>query len=65
MCEINGFNWEDKDLINKVNNSLKHRGPEGEGIYTNSLVSLGHRRLAVIDLSKKGKQPMSNEIRSI
>ena len=61
MCGISGFNWEDKDLINKMNNSLKHRGPDGEGSYTDNLVSLGHRRLAIIDLTEKGKQPMEYE----
>jgi asparagine synthase (glutamine-hydrolysing) len=59
MCGINGFNWQDKRLIKGMNNSLKHRGPDGEGTYFGKKVSLGHRRLAVIDLSEKGKQPMS------
>lgn len=51
---------------------LKHRGPDGEGIYlSNGLsaerhsgsagVGLGHRRLKIIDLSSAGHQPMSNE----
>lgn len=59
MCGINGFNWKDKGLIKAMNNSLKHRGPDGEGTYFGKGVSLGHRRLAIIDLSEKGKQPMS------
>lgn len=58
MCGINGFNWKDGNLIKKMNDSLKHRGPDGEGIYTDNNISLGHRRLAIIDLSKNGKQPM-------
>jgi len=67
MCGINGFNWSDKNLINEMNNRLKHRGPDGEGTYVNKNLSLGHRRLAIIDLTKKGKQPMnykrgSNEV---
>jgi asparagine synthase (glutamine-hydrolysing) len=44
-----------------MNNAVKHRGPDGEGIYVDGLVSLGHRRLAILDLSDKGKQPMSYE----
>ncbi|MCD6528335.1 asparagine synthase (glutamine-hydrolyzing), partial [bacterium] len=55
------FNWNDSNLIKKMNNSLKHRGPDGFGIYTDNLVSLGHRRLAIIDLTKRGKQPMEYE----
>ena len=61
MCGISGFNWNDSNLIKKMNNSLKHRGPDGFGIYTDNLVSLGHRRLAIIDLTKRGKQPMEYE----
>ncbi len=40
---------------------LSHRGPDGEGFYSDGTVSLGHRRLSIIDLSASGKQPMSNE----
>ena len=61
MCSITGFNWNDSNLIKKMNNSLKHRGPEGSGTYTDNLVSLGHRRLAIIDLTERGKQPMEYE----
>ena len=65
MCGINGFNWPDRALVKKMNEALKHRGPDGEGIYLDERVSLGHRRLSVIDLSEKGKQPMCNEDGSI
>src|SRR3990172_7479365 len=65
MCGINGFNWMNRALIEKGDDPLKHRGPDGEGIYLDDQVSLGHRRLAIIDLSEKGKQPMSNEDGSI
>ncbi len=41
-----------------MNNVLKHRGPDGEGIYTDGSVSLGHRRLSIIDLSEQANQPM-------
>jgi len=61
MCGINGFNWEDKDLIKKMNERIKHRGPDDEGVYTDKEISLGNRRLAIIDLSSSAKQPMSNE----
>lgn len=58
MCGIVGFNFSDKKIIKNMNNSLKHRGPDGEGYYIDDNVSLGHRRLSIIDLSPKGKQPM-------
>jgi len=40
---------------------LKHRGPDGDGIYVDGMVALAHRRLAIIDLSEEGHQPMTNE----
>ncbi|MCJ7816571.1 MAG: asparagine synthase (glutamine-hydrolyzing) [Candidatus Aenigmarchaeota archaeon] len=61
MCGICGFNWEDKGLIKKCTDTLSHRGPDDKGYYTDELVSLGHRRLSIIDLSEKGRQPMPNE----
>jgi asparagine synthase (glutamine-hydrolysing) len=41
-------------------NALIRRGPDSGGLYTNGPVSLGHRRLAIIDLSERGHQPMSD-----
>ena len=40
---------------------LTHRGPDGGAIYRSRGISLGHRRLSIIDLSDAGRQPMSNE----
>ncbi|KYK28214.1 MAG: asparagine synthase (glutamine-hydrolyzing) [Theionarchaea archaeon] len=61
MCGINGFNWEDTQLLKKMNRAIAHRGPDDEGIYTDGEVSLGNRRLAIIDLSPAAHQPMHNE----
>ncbi len=58
MCGIAGFNWNDTELIKSMSDSLKHRGPDDEGFFFDSGVSLGHRRLSIIDLSPKGHQPM-------
>src|SRR3989338_8406513 len=69
MCGIAGkIYWSGearvrKDDIHRMNDRIKHRGPDDEGIYINPTdnVGLGHRRLAIIDLSPAGHQPMSNE----
>lgn len=60
MCGISGFSWTDKNQIRDMNQVLKHRGPDDEGIYIDEAVSLGHVRLSIIDLSEKGHQPMSD-----
>lgn len=65
MCGIAGFNWRDSNLINKISEKIKHRGPDQFGDFCDESVSLGHRRLSIIDLSEKGKQPMCNEDKTI
>ena len=44
---------------------LNHRGPEQEGFHVRDGVSIGHKRLRIIDLSEKGRQPFYNEDGSI
>jgi asparagine synthase (glutamine-hydrolysing) len=61
MCGIAGFNWNDPKLIEAMTTELAHRGPDRHGYYTDGHVSLGHRRLSIIDLSENGRQPMGNE----
>lgn len=65
MCGICGFNWGDKDLVRQMTNILTHRGPDQEGFFVDSNISLGHRRLSIIDLSENGKQPIHNEDKTI
>lgn len=60
MCGITGFNWEDKELSRKITSIIEHRGPDDKDYYLDKGISLGHRRLSIIDLSKNGKQPMSD-----
>ena len=48
-------------LLRGMAGLLAHRGPDGEGVWTNGPVGLGHRRLAIIDLSPAATQPMANE----
>ena len=61
MCGICGFNWSDERLIEKMKARLVHRGPDDHGSYVAEGVSLGHRRLSIVDLSEAGRQPLSNE----
>lgn len=63
MCGIVGFtgNTEGKEAIIKaMADSIRHRGPDGEGYFCDDGVALGHRRLSIIDL-KGGAQPLYNE----
>jgi asparagine synthase (glutamine-hydrolysing) len=65
ICGINGFTWNDLALIERMNQALEHRGPDDQSTYIDERVSLGHRRLAIIDLSPAGRQPKCNEDESI
>lgn len=65
MCGIAGiFNLNGKPVthqeMSKVTNAMAHRGPDGEGIYVDENLGLGHRRLSILDLTAKGSQPMSS-----
>ncbi|MBI3325325.1 MAG: asparagine synthetase B, partial [Nitrospinae bacterium] len=66
MCGIAGvYNLDGRPVatgvIKTMTDSLVHRGPDGEGWYIDGALGLGHRRLAILDLSPAGRQPMSNE----
>jgi len=65
MCGINGFNFQDRKLVEKMNENIKHRGPDQSGIFLDRDISLGHTRLSIIDLSEKGRQPLFNEDKSL
>jgi len=61
MCGITGFNWKNEKLITNITDLLIHRGPDQSGVFCDENISLGHRRLSILDLSPKGIQPMTNE----
>ena len=46
-------------LLRRMTDAIAHRGPDGEGSYVDGNLALGHRRLAIIDLSPAGHQPMA------
>lgn len=63
MCGIAGILNLDGEpvapvLLQRMTDALAHRGPDGEGSYIDGPLGLGHRRLAIIDLSPAGHQPM-------
>ncbi len=65
MCGIAGILSKNtgiihKGLLQKFADTLAHRGPDGEGFYINDHNTIGfaHRRLAIIDLTTAGEQPM-------
>jgi asparagine synthase (glutamine-hydrolysing) len=61
LCGINGFSFSDLHQAEIMNKAIKYRGPDDEGVFADSDVTLGHVRLAILDLSKAGKQPMIYE----
>jgi asparagine synthase (glutamine-hydrolysing) len=74
MCGITGiFNYSQspnllsESLLKQMTRVIAHRGPDDDGIYIspNQLLGFGFRRLAIIDLSPAGHQPMSNHDGSI
>jgi len=65
MCGICGFNWTDGALVEQMKALLVHRGPDDHGSHVAEGISLGHRRLSIVDLSESGRQPLSNEDGSV
>jgi len=51
----------DRYAVERMAAAQTHRGPDDGGLFQDARVVLGHRRLAIIDLSPTGHQPMSNE----
>ena len=67
MCGIAGFTNKISnadEVIEKMMEAIKHRGPDSGGKHVDSGIALGFRRLSIIDLST-GSQPLYNEDRSL
>lgn len=64
MCGINGIFKPDsseeqvRGIVQRMNQTLAHRGPDDQGVLVEGALGLGHRRLSIIDLSDAGHQPM-------
>ena len=74
MCGIVGIAYSDgkkvdKQALEAAANKIVHRGPDASGIYIDNAgvpsVGLGHRRLAIIDLSASANQPLPNENKDV
>ena len=67
MCGIAGIFSQkvttpiDIDVVEQMNKIQEHRGPDDEGIFSDSHCILGHCRLSIIDLSKDGHQPFESD----
>lgn len=65
MCGIAGiFNFNKQPVshqtIKAMVDAMAHRGPDGEGVYIDENMALGHRRLSILDITPKGAQPMGS-----
>ena len=69
MCGIVGYlplhkvNTHPTEILKKMTDIIDHRGPDGEGFFSNDHIGLGHRRLSIIDLVT-GQQPMYSQEKS-
>ncbi len=70
MCGITGIfdifgkRLIDRNILDRMNESQHHRGPDDGGLHLEPGIGLGHRRLSIIDLMT-GRQPLYNEDRSV
>ena len=65
MCGIVGiFNLNNqtvnRSVLESMSNKIAHRGPDGEGYFLKENIGLAHKRLAILDTSNNGAQPMSS-----
>ncbi|HBF33518.1 TPA: asparagine synthase (glutamine-hydrolyzing) [Candidatus Sumerlaeota bacterium] len=71
MCGITGYvnlappQPAQREILQRMANAIRHRGPNAEGIWTGGPTGFAHRRLSVIDLSTSSNQPMCNEDESV
>ena len=66
MCGILGiYNLDgksiDTNILDQMGQQIAHRGPDGHGIYTEDNIGFVHKRLAILDTSEKGTQPMQSK----
>lgn len=69
MCGIFGIkqlsnNFQENEIKSYLE-TIKHRGPDSDGVFVDKKIAFGFRRLSIIDLSSKANQPITNEDKSI
>ena len=64
IFDLGGRRQIDRGLLQRMNESQHHRGPDEGELYSETALGFGHRRLAIIDLAA-GQQPLFNEDRSV
>src|SRR6266566_5177627 len=69
MCGISGIYQNvgepvDVEILRRMLESIRHRGPDDEGVYVDGNAAIGMRRLSIIDLAG-GRQPIANEDGSV
>src|SRR5438309_215345 len=57
LVDFSGVRLE-PDLLDRMSDTLRHRGPDDSGVFVDGPAGLGHTRLSIIDLSPTGHQPM-------
>ncbi len=62
MCSISGAFKASRDVVQRMNDAQRHRGPDDQGIAECGDVVLGNTRLAIIDTSPAGHQPMNDPV---
>lgn len=66
MCGFNVFlnlsytSFEREVIIRKMNDTIVHRGPDGEGIFSSGDLTFGHRRLSIVNTAEGAGQPMTS-----
>src|SRR4051794_35248855 len=65
MCGVAGFLNLDgapasSDVLKAMTDAIAHRGPDGEGHFVEGGAAIGHRRLAILDLSDASRQPIAS-----
>lgn len=68
MCGISGVvaknsGFDPRPDVERMNALVRHRGPDGEGVACWSNLAIGHRRLAIVDITPSGHQPMERDNR--
>ncbi len=64
MCGItgfwttDGFSGDPRETLERMSNAIRHRGPDGDGFWSANGLHFAHRRLAIVDLTPTGLQPM-------